>query len=81
MLSSKDGIGGSYRLASLDRLANRQRILEQNGGLGNVNLERNGNKNHENLNSNGHSTPATNGGGSTTPTSTTTVRTNELAQK
>lgn len=30
----KDGIGGSYRLASLDRLATRQRILEQNGGLG-----------------------------------------------
>ncbi|XP_070497712.1 septin-7 isoform X7 [Chironomus tepperi] len=30
----KDGIGGSYRLASLDRLANRQRLLEQNNGLG-----------------------------------------------
>ncbi|XP_055319214.1 septin-7 isoform X3 [Sitodiplosis mosellana] len=30
----KDGIGGSYRLASLDRLATRQRILEQNGGYG-----------------------------------------------
>lgn len=30
----KDGIGGSYRLASLDRLATRQRILEQNSGLG-----------------------------------------------
>lgn len=32
----KDGIGGSYRLASLDRLATRQRILEQNGGYGAV---------------------------------------------
>lgn len=32
----KDGIGGSYRLASLDRLASRQRILEQNGGYGAV---------------------------------------------
>lgn len=30
----KDGSGGSYRLASLDRLATRQRILEQNGGNG-----------------------------------------------
>lgn len=28
----KDGSGGSYRLPSLDRLASRQRILEQNGG-------------------------------------------------
>lgn len=73
----KDGIGGSYRLASLDRLANRQRILEQNGGLGNVNLDRNG-KNHEH--SNGHAAAAvssTNGSSSsssstTTPTATTT---------
>lgn len=32
--NKKDGIGGSYRLASLDRLASRQRILEQNGGYG-----------------------------------------------
>lgn len=32
----KDGIGGSYRLASLDRLATRQRILEQNGGAGSL---------------------------------------------
>lgn len=32
--NQKDGIGGSYRLASLDRLATRQRILEQNGGHG-----------------------------------------------
>ncbi|XP_055920037.1 protein peanut isoform X5 [Eupeodes corollae] len=38
----KEGIGGSYRLASLDRLANRQRMLEQNGGMGNVSLEKNG---------------------------------------
>ena len=30
----QEGIGGSYRLASLDRLANRQRLLEQNNGLG-----------------------------------------------
>jgi hypothetical protein len=34
ILELKDGIGGSYRLTSLDRLAARQRILEQNGGLG-----------------------------------------------
>lgn len=34
LFNGKDGIGGSYRLASLDRLATRQRILEQNGGLG-----------------------------------------------
>ncbi|XP_037903350.1 septin-7 isoform X5 [Hermetia illucens] len=42
----KEGIGGSYRLASLDRLASRQRLLEQNGGLGNVVLEKNGNHNN-----------------------------------
>lgn len=35
----QEGIGGSYRLSSLDRLAARQRILEQNNGLGNVQLE------------------------------------------
>lgn len=34
LTNEKDGIGGSYRLASLDRLATRQRILEQNGGYG-----------------------------------------------
>lgn len=37
----KDGIGGSYRLPSLDRLAYKQRLLQENGGLGLV--ERNGN--------------------------------------
>lgn len=30
----QDGIGGSYRLASLDRLAARQRMLDQTGGIG-----------------------------------------------
>lgn len=38
----KDGIGGSYRLASLDRLASRQRILEQNGGYGALSGNNNG---------------------------------------
>ncbi|KAG5676962.1 hypothetical protein PVAND_006754 [Polypedilum vanderplanki] len=38
----KEGIGGSYRLASLDRLANRQRLLEQNNGLGQVDAKNNG---------------------------------------
>lgn len=37
----KDGVGGSYRLPSLDRLAYKQRLLQENGGLGLV--ERNGN--------------------------------------
>uniref|UniRef100_A0A336MFU1 CSON014269 protein n=1 Tax=Culicoides sonorensis TaxID=179676 RepID=A0A336MFU1_CULSO len=37
----KEGIGGSYRLTSLDRLAARQRILEQNNGLGTVQLNAN----------------------------------------
>lgn len=46
VLLLKEGIGGSYRLASLDRLASRQRLLEQNGGLGNVVLEKNGNHNN-----------------------------------
>ncbi|KAL5288458.1 SEPT7 family protein [Megaselia abdita] len=70
----KDGIGGSCRLASLDRLANRQRILEQNGGLGNVNLDRNGKMiNHES--SNGHAassaTFSTNGSSSSSSSTTT----------
>lgn len=42
----QDGIGGSYRLPSLDRLAYKQRLLQENGGLGGggaSNLERNGN--------------------------------------
>ena len=42
----KDGIGGSYRLPSLDRLAYKQRLLQENGGLGAGGaalLERNGN--------------------------------------
>lgn len=54
----QDGIGGSYRLASLDRLANRQRILEQNNGLGQADLKNgNGTATHENSNtiSNGSS--------------------------
>ncbi|XP_055838319.1 protein peanut isoform X6 [Episyrphus balteatus] len=52
----KEGIGGSYRLASLDRLANRQRLLEQNGGMGNVSLEKNGIGGINNYEStNGHS--------------------------
>ncbi|XP_055374619.1 protein peanut isoform X2 [Condylostylus longicornis] len=43
----KDKIGGSYRLASLDRLASRQRLLEQNGGLGNTAITFN-NENNDN---------------------------------
>ncbi|XP_055688914.1 septin-7 isoform X3 [Lutzomyia longipalpis] len=39
----KEGIGGSYRIPSLDRLAYKQRLLEQNGGLGGVVIEKNGN--------------------------------------
>lgn len=62
-------------MASLDRLANRQRILEQNCGLGNVNLDRNGKNvmNHES--SNGHgvttATAATTNGSSSSSSSTT----------
>ncbi|GAB0094726.1 Protein peanut [Sergentomyia squamirostris] len=39
----KEGIGGSYRIPSLDRLAYKQRLLEQNGGLGGVSIEKNTN--------------------------------------
>lgn len=41
--AKQEGIGGSYRLASLDRLANRQRVLEQNNGLGQADMMKNGN--------------------------------------
>jgi hypothetical protein len=55
--ATQEGIGGSYRLASLDRLANRQRLLEQNNGLGQTDAK------------NGHSTTDSsvngNGGGFT----------------
>lgn len=52
-ISKKDGIGGSYRLASLDRLASRQRILEQNGGYGSHSADKNGTHTDGNTNGNG----------------------------
>lgn len=63
---TQDGIGGSYRLASLDRLASRQRILEQNGGYGavsgaNIVGEKNGGMHTTDGNNGVHAASATNG--------------------
>lgn len=49
----QEGIGGSYRLASLDRLANRQRLLEQNNGLGQADAKNGISATDSNVNGNG----------------------------
>lgn len=60
----QEGIGGSYRLSSLDRLAARQRLLEQNNGLGNVQLEpKNGHDGKNGSTTNGTTATSNNGGG------------------
>jgi hypothetical protein len=46
-------IGGSYRLASLDRLASRQRLLEQNNGLGSNDIKTAISSTENNVNGNG----------------------------
>lgn len=69
----KEGIGGSYRIPSLDRLAYKQRLLEQNGGLGLTERSTNGHPTQPTL-----SSASSSGAGST---DTVHITTSSLVSK